>query len=174
MRKTVLILTIAGGVLGVINSIVFYAAGFLTTFYVTHFFIPFIFLTSFGDELNKLIVINAFAATLLCITAAIAGIFYYYGDNTDGEKCISKYVATAVLVSVTAGLIVTLSAVSVILIGIASVLAVISVRKDHRNKLIPADRKLRTIITIIIVLSVIILLILGVFTAPLVTGDIAV
>lgn len=170
MRKRVLILAVAGGLFGVVNSIVFYVAGLLTTFYMTYLFIPFLYLTTIDEGFKKLITINTVASALLCITAAVAGIIYYRGDSSAEKKFISKYAAAAVLVTSALGLVITFSPVSVILIAIASVFALLSVRDDNRNGLIPADERLSTVIKITVILCLMVLIVLGYLSAQVLMG----
>lgn len=174
MRKAVLILAIAGGALGIVNSIVFYVGGVLTSFLMTHFFIPFLYLTSLDEAFERLIIINAAASSILCITAAVAGIIYYIGDSNEREKRVSKYAATIVLIAVSVGLLITISFISVILIAIPAVLASLSVREDKSSNLIPSDHRLGMVIKITVVASVVVLVILGFLSAPLITGNIPV
>jgi hypothetical protein len=140
MKKTVLIITIIGGVLGIFFNVMFYVFGSIATVIVSAVFkgiIPVLDLSEADAAMQKIIYINSVSASVLCIIAAGAGILYFMGDKDEGGKKQRKYIAAVILLVVCAGLFMTISIFSLVLIAVAALIALISTINDFRNDLVP-------------------------------------
>ena len=168
MKKVVPFLAAAGGVLGIISNLLFYIFGSITIgleFTIIQGIIPGLDLSTADADLQNIISINAITSSLLCAASVIAGIFYFRGDKNEEQKNTGKYVSAVVLATATAGLAITFSFFSIILIGIAAVAGLISVRNDFRNELAPESDKLKKSIIISVLLSTAVLIII--YSMPL-------
>ena len=140
MRKTILILTIAGGVLGIFSNIIFYTFGSIAVLIVSSIFkgiIPALDLSAADATLQKIIYINTIIASLLCILTVIAGIIYYISEKNEGAKKTGKYVATILLWAISTGMYITYSIYCLILPALAAIIASISVINDFRTGDVP-------------------------------------
>ncbi len=156
MNKVVFILTIAGALLGFFNNLMFYIFGSAAEIIFSSIvkgFIPVLDLSEADAALQNLIYLNAIAASVLCLIAMVAGFFYYRGDRSKEIKGTGKYISTVILIAVTAGLAITLSYISVILIGIAALISLISAIYDFVKGMTPPIDNLRTSIIIAVLLS---------------------
>ncbi len=163
VKKKVLYLTITGGVLGIIGNLLFFIFGSITSMLLHGIFqsiIPGLDLSMADAELQNIIFINAVTSSLLCIVSVTAGFFYNKGDKHEEEKNQEKYISAAVLIATSIGLAVTFSFFSLILIGIASIVALISVRDDFRNKLIPESDSFKRNIRVTVLISAVVLIII--------------
>ncbi len=161
MKKAVLFLSIAGGILGITGNFIFYIFGSITAGIQNTIFkalLPGLDLSTADAAIQRILYINALTASLLCLAATIAGIVYFRGD--EGEKKSGKYISTVILIAVSAGLIIALSFISLIPIGIAAILASISVNNDFRDQLIPEQNKVKSVIKITALSSMVVLIII--------------
>lgn len=139
MRKTVLILSVTGAVFGIFFNVMFYVFGSITTVIVSAVFkgiIPALDLSEADAAMQKIIYINSVSGSVLCVIAAGAGFFYFTGDKNEGYKKTRKYISVVILLAVCAGLVMTLSIFSLILIAIAAIIALVSVISDFRKDLV--------------------------------------
>lgn len=161
MKKTVLVLTIAGGVIGVTGNFIFYIFGSITTGIQNTIFkgiLPGLDLSKADAEIQRILLINTVTASLLCIAGAIAGYFYFRGDKNEGEKKPEKYIFTVVLIALSAGLIITMSFISLILIGAAAIISSISVVNDFKDGVNADTDKLKKSMIVTALLSTVVLI----------------
>jgi len=161
MKKAVLILTIAGGILGIFSNIIFYTFGTIGAIIVSSIFkglIPVLDLSEADAAIQKIIYTNALIASTLCVITIITGIIYFISEKNEGDKKSGKYVATIVLIAISAGMVITYSIYCLILPGIAAILALISVINDFRTGSCPEPWKIFKKMVITAIISAIILL----------------
>lgn len=156
MNKPVFIITIAGALVGIFNNIMFYIFGSVAEIIFSSIikgFIPPLDTGEADAALQHMIYLNAVESSVLCVIAAVAGFFFFRGDSSKEIKGAGKYIATVILIAVTAGLAITLSYISLILIAIAALIALISIIFDYAKGVNPPADTLWKSITVTVLIS---------------------